>query len=89
MTAAQQQMLDTAILRLLDEQRTRLGLGVEALDLQLSRFGFSGATPDQIADRLDYLARKELIEEVRKEVHRANRSWRITEAGIAHLDHEG
>jgi DNA-binding PadR family transcriptional regulator len=89
MTPAQQQMLDTAILRLLDEQRTRLGLGIEALDLQLARFGFSGAKPEEIVERLDYLERKELIEEVRKEVHRANRSWRITGRGIDHLDHEG
>jgi DNA-binding PadR family transcriptional regulator len=89
MTPAQEQMLDLAILRLLDEQRTRLGLGVEALDLQLARFGFAGAKPDEILTRLDYLERKGLIEEVRKDVHRANRSWRITEAGIRHLDTEG
>jgi DNA-binding HxlR family transcriptional regulator len=86
MNAQQQELLDFAILRVLDQQRTRFGETPTAIGFHLVQFGFPNPDKELLADRLDYLTRKGLVEEVMKAVNKANRAWRITEAGINHVD---
>lgn len=75
-----------AILRVLDANRTRFGLGPAGIGHALPIYGFEGAKEDGVAEELEYLGRKELVIEVLKVVSRENRAWRITEAGIGYLD---
>lgn len=89
MTPAQQELFDLAILRVLDANRTRFGLGADAIRHLLAQFGFPAPAPDLILDRIDYLVRKELAEEVLKVANQSNRAWRITTAGINHVDERG
>lgn len=86
MNAAQTELFDRAILRVLDRNRSRLGFGAEAIGFQMIEFGFRNPAPADVLDRLDYLTGKALAEEVQKDVHRANRTWRITDDGIEYLD---
>lgn len=94
MTPAQQELFDRAILRVLDTNRTRYGLPADTLGHQLPQFGFdirdrTETDNDYLLDRVDYLVRKGLVEEVTKLVGKANRAWRITPAGINHVDERG
>lgn len=75
-----------AILRVLDANRTRFGLGLDAVGHLIVQYGFQSPKQELLADRVDYLARKELVEEVAKTMNKANRAWRITEVGINHVD---
>jgi len=86
MNPEQQQLFDEAILRVLDANRTRFGLGVPAVAHLLAIYGFMSPNHDTVLDRLDYLCGKLLAEEVLKGVNKANRAWRITQAGINHID---
>lgn len=85
MTAEQAALLDDALLRVMDSNRTRYGLGAKALAHLVKPYGFE-VKEDVVLDRVDYLTRKLLTEEVLPGVHAANRAWRITEAGIRYLD---
>jgi hypothetical protein len=89
MTPQQQEHFDTALLRVLDANKTRFGLGVPALGHLLGQYGFPNPTTDDLKDRVDYLEHKGLVEEALKAIHTANRAWRITDAGINHLDNHG
>lgn len=89
MNAAQQELFDLALLRVLDANRTRYGLGLRALGHLTVQFGFPNPAAEALADRIDYLQTKGLVEEVLKTVNRANRAWRITTAGINHVDQHG
>jgi hypothetical protein len=89
MNPAQQELFDDAILRVLDGNRTRFGLGAEAIGHLIAQYGFQSPAKDAVLDRLDYLSRKQLAEEVDKPDHRANRAWRITDVGIDRLDTRG
>lgn len=89
MTAAQQELFDLAILRVLDANRGRYGLTAAATGHLLAEFGFPSPDNDLVLDRIDYLVRKELVEEVTKIVGRANRAWRITEEGLKFVDARG
>lgn len=86
MTPAQQELFDLAILRVMDANRTRFGLGVAAICHLMAEFGFPDPNANMVLDRIDYLVRKEFAEEVLKQVSKANRAWRITNAGIEHVD---
>lgn len=86
MNPAQQELFDLAILRVLDANRTRFGLSAAALGNFMGQEGFPSPNPDTVLDRIDYLARHGFVEEVAKTVNKANRAWRITDAGINHLD---
>ena len=93
MNPEQKELFRAAILRVLDANRTRWGLGLRALALHLGPFGFTEAQfadTDEfhaaIADALQYLCDKHLAEEALKVVSAANRAWRITTAGIDFLD---
>jgi hypothetical protein len=89
MTPEQQELFDLAILRVLDANRTRFGLGLTAVAHLLAPFGFPSPNADTVSDRVDYLTGKNLVEEVLKTVNRANRAWRITTAGIDYVDQKG
>jgi len=102
MNAQQKELFRKAVLRVLDTNRSRYGLGVVALAHQLGIFGFRAedfatedepsaakAMRDAILDELQYLETKRLIEEVQKTVSAENRAWRISDQGIAFLDANG
>jgi hypothetical protein len=89
MNPAQQELFDLALLRLLDANRTRFGLGLEAIAHLLLPFGFARPDHALLADRLDYLQRRGLVEEVDKVINRANRAWRLTPAGLDYVDQQG
>ena len=86
MTPAQEELFDLAILRVLDRNRSRFGLISAAIGHLMVEFGFPSPDPDLLLDRLDYLTRKSLIQEVAKLVGNANRAWRITEDGLQYVD---
>ncbi len=96
MKAEELEIFRMAILRVLDSNRTRFGLGLPAIAVHLVRFGFVTGTfgsekdfSSAIADELQYLGDKGFVEEALKLVSRENRAWRITAAGIALLDQRG
>ena len=89
MNAAQQELFDLALLRVLDANRTRFGLGLAAVGHLTIEFGFPNPAADLLADRIDYLASKGLVEEVLKHINKANRAWRITAAGLDYVDQKG
>ena len=94
MNAEQKELFRKAILRVLDGNRSRFGLGIVAIGHLLVAYSFTVATfkgdaaafREAIADALQYLCDKGLAEEVRKETDAANRAWRLTDKGIEHLD---
>jgi uncharacterized protein YlxP (DUF503 family) len=94
MNAEQTELFRKAILRVLDTNRSRFGLGVAAIGHLLAAYSFTvatfrgdaGAFREAIADALQYLDDKGLTEEVRRETDAANRAWRLTNKGIAHVD---
>lgn len=86
MEPTQQELFDKALLSVLDANRTRFGLGLRAIGHQMAPFGFPAPKEDLVADRIDYLVRKDLVEEVTKNVHAANRAWRLTPAGFDFVD---
>ena len=96
MNAEAKELFRKAVLRVLDSNRSRYGLGVVAIGHQLMPFGFSARNFDSteafsnaIADALQYLGDKKFLEEVGKAISQENRAWRITGAGIAYLDEQG
>lgn len=86
MNHIQQQLFDEAVLGVLDANRTRFGMNADSISNGMSMFGFASPNRDTLLDRLDYLQRHSLVEEVSKQVNKANRAWRITDQGISHLD---
>ena len=93
MNAEQKELFRLVLLRVLDTNRTRFGLGVVALGHHLAPFAFNpGNCGGQetfhaaIADALDYFTTKQMVEEAGKQISAENRAWRITATGIAFLD---
>jgi len=86
MNAEQRELFRLALLRVLDANHTRYGLGVAALCHLAGLFGFRAAPTDDVADDMEYLKGKGVVEEVFKRVSRENRAWRITQQGVAYLD---
>ena len=97
MNPEQKEFFRLAILRVLDLNRTRYGLGTVALVHHLAQFDYSSrkfggdmkAFESELMDALQYLTDKGLIEEALKVVSRENRAWRITTDGIAYIDSQG
>jgi hypothetical protein len=87
-TLEQKEFFRRAILKVLDTNRGRWGLPEASIAMHLEVFGFT-ATAEEVLDELDYLLRRGLVEEVRKDISRENRAWRITQAGLACLDARG
>lgn len=93
MKPEQKELFRKAILQVLDANRTRFGMSMTALGLHLGSFGFSAVLfasaeefQNAIADEIEYLTGKSMVEEALKVVSRENRAWRITRAGIAFVD---
>lgn len=93
MKPEEKELLRLAILQVMDSNRTRFGLGEVALAHQIMAFGFNAGRcggPEvfktEIAEAIEYLTNKQLVEEALKVVSRENRAWRITRAGIAFVD---
>jgi len=89
MKAEQKEIFRLAVLRVFDANRTRFGLGIEGARHLAGLFGFVFPDRDETGEAIDYLARKQLIEEVTKRISPENRAWRITSEGIAFLDDQG
>ena len=90
------ELFQTSVLRTLDANRSRWGLGVAGIANYLPIFGLTAAKfPSMeafhaaIADAVQYLCDKHLAEEVPKVVGAGNRVWRITPDGIDYLDERG
>jgi hypothetical protein len=82
------EMLRHALLLILDTNRTPFGLNVKALQLRL-RMTDIAAEEAEITTELEYLAgriHKALVAEVRPEINRKIRVWKITEEGIDYVD---
>lgn len=86
MKAEQKETFRMAILRVLDSNNTRFGLNLTAICHLMGIYGFPNPNPEEVADEVEYLSRRELVVEVLKVVSRENRAWRITQAGIGFLD---
>ncbi|HEY4414482.1 MAG TPA: hypothetical protein VGO57_02225 [Verrucomicrobiae bacterium] len=94
MNSQEKELFRLALLRVLDSNRTRYGLGVVAIAHALRLFSFTAANfsgdakqfHDAIADEIQYLTDKGLIEEAMKAISPENRAWRIASEGIALVD---
>lgn len=90
MNAAQEQLFDEALLRVLDRNISQFGLGAAALQVLVGEFGFTPAL-ELVQRRLDYLCDEKIgyVAEVNKKANRANRAWKITADGTDHLRAKG
>jgi len=73
-----------AILRVLDANHTRFGLGAPAIALQIESFGFD-VTAAQVAEQLTYLKKKGLVQEVGKSHSPEIVNWELTGDGADHV----
>jgi hypothetical protein len=89
MNTDQRELFRLAVLRVFGSNRTRFGLSVEAIRHLAGLFGFVFPGREETADAIDYLARKQLLEEIPKQISPENRVWRITGPGLAFLDEQG
>lgn len=81
MKSQQQELLDLAILKVTVANHARYGLTAAAVSHLLPAFGFHGVASDTVLDRLEYLASKGLVEETTKIIGKANRAFKVTDAG--------
>jgi hypothetical protein len=86
MSSQQKELFRLAVLRVFSANKTRFGLGPEAICHLVAVFGFPSPGLEPTADAIDYLARKQFLEEVGKPISPENRVWRITSTGIGFLD---
>ena len=84
------EILHSALLKIMDANRTRFGLQAIPLMLQL-RGEAIVASQDEIIQAQDYLGSRTppLVEETRPEINRENRAWKITAEGIRYMDQHG
>ncbi len=81
MQAEQRELFRLAILRVLDANNTRFGLGRSAIAHSMVLFGFSSPKTDDLDSELQYLEDKTLIAQSLKGISPENRAWRISAAG--------
>jgi len=86
MIAEKRELFRLALLDVLRLNPTRFGLSVPAAAHLMALFGFPSPNHQDVADGLDYLERKGLVEQAIKILSPENRAWRITTEGIAYLD---
>jgi len=86
MDAEQLELFRKAVLLVFDANDTRFGLGPMAVQLQVAALGFPDATTEQVTEAIEYLEGKQMLQQVRKEISRENRAWRISSTGVAFLD---
>lgn len=82
------ELFDNALLKVLDANNTLWGLQATALCMFTREYGFAPSAP-QAVQRLEYLTVKGMAQEVPKSLSKANRSWKITDAGRRYLDEQG
>jgi hypothetical protein len=82
------ELFDNALLKVLDANNTPWGLQAPALCMFTRELGFAPSAAEAIS-RLEYLIVKGMAQEVPKVLGKANRSWKITDAGRRHLDEQG
>jgi hypothetical protein len=82
------ELFDNALLNILDANNTPWGLQAQALCLFTRQLGFAPSAEEAIG-RLEYLTAKGMAQEVAKVLSKANRCWKITDAGRRHLDEQG
>lgn len=81
MNAGNRELLQRAILTVLDANHTRFGLPLDAVTLHVSSYGFAKVTRDEVETELDYLKEKGLVENPGKVLEPGNRCWVRTAAG--------
>jgi DNA-binding PadR family transcriptional regulator len=81
MNPQNRELLRLALLRVLDANSTRYGLGLEALCHLASSFGFYLPEPELVDSELRYFEDKGLATQIVKQISPENRAWRITAAG--------
>jgi hypothetical protein len=86
MTPAQQELLDLAILKVAVANHARYGLTAAAFTHLLPQFGFNNPGDALVLDRIEYLIGKGLLEESSKLIGKANRAFKVTEAGRIYED---
>jgi hypothetical protein len=82
------ELFDNALLRVLDANNTPWGLQAPALGMFTHEFGFTPSAAETVG-RLEYLTGKGMAQEVAKVLSKANRAWKITDAGRRYLDEQG
>lgn len=88
MTPQQKEHLDTSLLRVMAANHSRFGLQAAALQALVRPLG-TLADEMVIVDRVEYLVGKGFVAEANKEIGKAVRAWRITDAGREWLDEQG
>jgi hypothetical protein len=86
LTPQQIELLDQAIVRTLRDNNTIYGWPAPTIHNFVVAAGFRQITDEDIVFRCEYLTEKRLISEPFKEMHAANRAWKITSAGRQYLD---
>jgi len=86
MNHEQRELFRLALLGVLRLNPTRFGLSLCGAAHWMGLFGFPSPDSHEMAQALDYLERKGLIEQVLKTLSPENRAWRITIDGLAYLD---
>jgi DNA-binding HxlR family transcriptional regulator len=81
MTTEQRELFRMAILRVLDANNTRFGLGRSAIGHNMVVFGFPQPRTDDLTSELRYLEDKGFVSEALKGISPENRAWRITASG--------
>lgn len=89
MTPADRELFRLALLRVLDANGTRFGLGVAAIGANLRQWGFAGAAPVMVTIELQYLFDKGFVCAVDKAISPENQNWRITANGRDWLAQNG
>lgn len=81
MNPEQRELFRLAILRVLDANNTRFGLGRSAIAHTTGIFGFPSPKTEELTAALQYLEGKKLIYEVLKGISPENQAWKITAEG--------
>jgi hypothetical protein len=85
----QRELLQLAVLRVLDANHSRFGLNLDAVTLHASNLGFPRITRESVEVELEYLEEKKLVETAAKTLEPANRAWKRTAAGRDFLSERG
>jgi hypothetical protein len=89
MNPERRELFRLALLRVLDANHTRFGLGLPALGHLAGSFGFPTPSDSELERELQYLEDKAQITPVLKGISPENRAWRITAAGRDYLAEAG
>ena len=81
MRGQERELFRLALLRVLEANHTRYGLGAAALAHLASIYGFVSLRTEQVWREIQYLEDKGQVVRVDKAISPENRVWRITAAG--------